>query len=218
MKAIISLHFFLLNNKITWGYTSLKKGKQGNSALAIQCKVIPMWFSSISELLERWLISSPEAKKEESRNSEAYGSYITAVKLKIRTCTWQFRCSWGAGPHLLLGGGCRGGGTPVPRALLVCSPFAAAEPWRQGRWISADTTVCEASLQHQMWFHPEEKNPGTFNLFLSLITKTIYSWVHSTRLVMVSWSTCQGQGISGSKSNHSYEFIHCVMVVVKSWS
>lgn len=102
--------------------------------------------------------------------------------------------------------------------LVVYSPFAADEPWRQVRWISADTAVCEASLQHQMWLHPEEKNPATFNLFLSLITKTIYSWVHNTRLVTVSWSTCQGKRISGSKSNHSYEFIHCATVVVKSWS
>lgn len=101
--------------------------------------------------------------------------------------------------------------------LLVYSQFASDEPRKPGRRISADTAVCEASLQHQMWFHPE-KNPAIFNLFLSLITKTVYSWVHDTRLAMVSWSALQGKGILRSKSNKSYEVIHCVTVLMKSWS
>lgn len=40
-----------------------------------------MWFSSNSELLGRWLISSPEAKKEESRSAKACGCYIENTHL-----------------------------------------------------------------------------------------------------------------------------------------
>lgn len=65
---------------------------------------------------------------------------------------------------------------------------------------------------------PWGKSPTFLNLFLSLISATVYSWVRDTRLVMVSWSVLQGKGILGSKSNKFYEFIHCVMVLMKSWS
>lgn len=54
--------------------------------------------------------------------------------------------------------------------------------------------------------------------FLSLITETACSWVHDTRLVLVSWSVLYAKEIIGSKSNKSHECIPCVMVSVKSWA
>lgn len=44
--------------------------------------------------MERWLLSSPEAKKEESRNSKAYGCYIAAVTLKIHMAVSVQLHSW----------------------------------------------------------------------------------------------------------------------------
>lgn len=118
-KLLFPYIFFSSTIKITWGYTSRKIGEKGNLALAIQCKVIPMWFSPISELLERWLISSSEAEKDKSRNSEAYGCNIAAVKIKIHICTWQFQYHLIVGPHLLLGGGWQWDGAEMRRACAT---------------------------------------------------------------------------------------------------
>lgn len=158
-----------------------------------------MWLSSISELLERQLISSPEAKKEESRNSKGYGSYIAGVNLKIYIYAWQFQCSPIAGSHRLLGGDWQWGEAAM-RSVLVYSQFASDEPWRPGRSISADTWFMKLPCNIRCGFTLEKKIPVIFNLFLSLITKILESM------------------IPGSKSNKSYEFLHCVTVLVKSWS
>lgn len=92
--------------------------------------------------------------------------------------------------------------------------FAVVEPQRAGRGISADVAACETPLQHQGFSPWEEKSCS----FLSLITETACSWVHDTRLVLVSWSVLYAKEIIGSKSNKSHECIPCVMVSVKSWA
>lgn len=131
-----------------------------------------MWFSSNSELLGRWLISSPEAKKEESRSAKACGCYIENTHLcmafSVQLNGWTtsavesgLTVRWSSDKDSLCN-------------LGVYSQFAAVEPQRAGRGISADMAACETPLQHQIWFLPEKKSPAGFfvtnhqnSLFLS---------------------------------------------------
>lgn len=64
--------------------------------------------------------------------------------------------------------------------------------WHSGSWSFPATSDVVSP-----W---KKKIPVIFNLFLSLVTKILESM------------------IPGSKSNKSYEFLHCVTVLVKSWS
>lgn len=92
-------------------------------------------------------------------------------------------------------------GEPVQHwsVFTLCCGWATEGRGTDFCWCAA----CETPLQHQIWLLPEKKPCS----FLSLITKTVYSWVHDTRLVLVSWSVLQAKEILGSKSNKSYEGI-----------
>lgn len=97
-------------------------------------------------------------------------------------------------------------GQPVqPRSVFTVCCCWATEGWeRDFCWHGSLWNSSAASDMVSPW----EKKSCRF--FLLLITKTVYSWVHDTGLVLVSWSVHQRKEILGSKSNKSYECIPCV--------
>lgn len=109
------------------------------------------------------------------------------------------------GPHLLLQVGWQQGGAVTRRACaaLECIHILLSHRGqREGFLLMWQLVKLLCSIRYG--FSLRKKNPA---VFLSLITKTVYSRVHDTRLVLVSWSVLQAKEIFGSKSNKSWEGI-----------
>lgn len=157
-----------------------------------------MGFSFNSELLARWLISG--STNPESRNAKAYGCYIENTHLCM-----AFSVQLNGWTSSAVASEWQWGGAVTRRACvtLECIHSLLLLSHRgngQGFLLTWQLVKLLCSIRYG------------FSLqflcsFLSLITKIVYSWVHYTRLVSVSWSVLQAKEIFGSKSNKSYEWI-----------